>query len=181
MPSFCSVAMATVRWVSTARLTILRQAALARTAAAAAAAAAAATATARPFASQAPPPSPPAKDLDYRSDTRLKVTGMPVVYHPLYSAPRLSPGHRFPMVRTGCGQCAAAAAFCSQRARTDTSTTSAALQQVFGRIYDRLLAEGTVVPRQVHVPPSLPSRDLLCLAHGPEYVNAFCSGSLGEP
>lgn len=34
-------------------------------------------------------------------------------------------------------------------------------------------------PRQVHVPPSLPARELLNLVHSFEYVNAFCGGSLG--
>ena len=75
----------TARLISTARLQALRHTA-----------ATAAAAAARPSASA--PPSPPARDLEARSDTRHNVAAPPVVFHPLYSAPRLSPGHRFPMV-----------------------------------------------------------------------------------
>ncbi len=42
--------------------------------------------------------SVPRRGLDERSDTRLSLDAPPVVYHPLYSAPQLPPGHRFPMV-----------------------------------------------------------------------------------
>jgi hypothetical protein len=48
-----------------------------------------------------PPIQPPAhsqRDLAYRSDTTLTMDAPPVVYHPLYSAPQMPPGHRFPMV-----------------------------------------------------------------------------------
>lgn len=38
------------------------------------------------------------RGLDFRSDTRLALAAPPVVYHRLYSAPQLAPGHRFPMV-----------------------------------------------------------------------------------
>jgi hypothetical protein len=42
------------------------------------------------------------RNLEARSDTGLSLAAPPVVYHPLYSAPVLPPGHRFPMVsRTG--------------------------------------------------------------------------------
>lgn len=40
----------------------------------------------------------PRRGLDERSDTRHSLDAPPVVYHPLYSAPQLPPGHRFPMV-----------------------------------------------------------------------------------
>ncbi|PSC74011.1 histone deacetylase [Micractinium conductrix] len=52
--------------------------------------------------------------------------------------------------------------------------------QVFQRIHDQLLAKGTVDPRQVHTPLALPSRELLCLVHSAEYVDAFLGGSLDE-
>jgi len=66
---------------------------------------------------------------------RRRIDGLPVVYHPLYSAPTLvGPGgtpHRFPMA-------------------------------VFRRIYERLLAQGIVPFTQVHVPPSpWPSQEQL--------------------
>jgi len=58
---------------------------------------------------------------------RRRIEGLPVVYHPLYSAPTLiGPGgtpHRFPM-------------------------------GVFRRIYERCLSQGIVPPGQVHVPPA---------------------------
>jgi hypothetical protein len=72
---------------------------------------------------------------------------LPVVHHPLYSAPQLAPGHRFPMA-------------------------------VFQRIADLLLETTTIVPAQVHIPPSLPCHSTLELVHTPEYVSAFCSGQL---
>ena len=43
--------------------------------------------------------SPRRSVLDRTSDlTTLSLPAPPVVYHPLYSAPMLPPGHRFPMV-----------------------------------------------------------------------------------
>jgi acetoin utilization deacetylase AcuC-like enzyme len=72
---------------------------------------------------------------------------LPVVHHPLYSAPQLPPGHRFPM-------------------------------GVFQNIYDVLIQQSAIIPQQVHIPPSLPSRSVLELVHTPEYVSAFCSGQL---
>jgi hypothetical protein len=75
--------------------------------------------------------------------------GVPVVHHPLYSAPQLRPGHAFPM-------------------------------GVFQRIHDLLLADGVVLPAQVHTPPALLPRELLHLAHDAAYVDAFCAGALDE-
>lgn len=89
------------------------------------------------------------RGLEERSATHLALDAPPVVYHPLYSAPQLPPGHRFPMA-------------------------------IFAAIHSRLLAEGTVDPRQVHAPACLPSRVLLCLVHSPKFVDAFCSGTLDE-
>lgn len=91
----------------------------------------------------------PRRGLDERSDTRHSLDAPPVVYHPLYSAPQLPPGHRFPMA-------------------------------VFANIHRHLMAEGTVDPRQVHMAPTLPSKELLCLVHTQEYVDAFCSGTLDD-
>ncbi|KAI8476146.1 MAG: hypothetical protein J3K34DRAFT_402225 [Monoraphidium minutum] len=82
--------------------------------------------------------------------TRGAPPPMPVVYHPLYSAPQLAPGHQFPM-------------------------------QVFGRIYQRLLREGTILEEQVHTPPSLPTDAELAIVHCPEYLAAFSSCSLDAP
>ncbi|KAI3423433.1 hypothetical protein D9Q98_010649 [Chlorella vulgaris] len=41
------------------------------------------------------------RNLEARSDTGLSLAAPPVVYHPLYSAPVLPPGHRFPMAVFG--------------------------------------------------------------------------------
>ncbi|KAL4515080.1 hypothetical protein Ndes2526B_g03607 [Nannochloris sp. 'desiccata'] len=72
---------------------------------------------------------------------------LPVVHHPLYSAPQLPQGHRFPM-------------------------------GVFQRIYDVLIEQAIIVPKQVHIPRSLPTHSMLKLVHTPEYISSFCSGQL---
>jgi acetoin utilization deacetylase AcuC-like enzyme len=50
---------------------------------------------------------------------------------------------------------------------------------VFRRIYERLLRTGVIAPSQVHVAPAL-DRSALTLPHThcPEYVAAFCAGTL---
>ena len=50
--------------------------------------------------------------------------------------------------------------------------------QVFQRIYDALIEQGTIIPQQVHIPPSLPVHSTLELVHTSEYVSSFCSGQL---
>ena len=54
-------------------------------------------------------------------------------------------------------------------------------QAVFSTIHHLLLHDGIVDPRQVWTPLALPSTDLLQLVHTPDYVQRFCSGTLGEP
>lgn len=49
---------------------------------------------------------------------------------------------------------------------------------VFERIYQTLLSESIIAPEQVHIPRHLPSRETILLAHEPEYVDSFLSGSL---
>jgi hypothetical protein len=128
---------------------------------------------------------------------------LPVVYHPLYSAPQLAPGHRFPMQAGGPGRpCARRSARAAGR-RAPSSVrprpphasplrpTPAALctlvrprrgaaggPQVFGRIYERLLRRGEILESQVHVPPRLPTDDELALVHCPDYLRDFSGGAL---
>ncbi|KAK9791134.1 hypothetical protein WJX73_006413 [Symbiochloris irregularis] len=49
---------------------------------------------------------------------------------------------------------------------------------VFRRIYDSLLEQGIVSPSQIHIPPELPSDEMLHLVHTPKYVSAFSEGRL---
>lgn len=74
---------------------------------------------------------------------------LPVVHHELFSAPQLSPGHRFPM-------------------------------QVFGRIAERLLACGDVIPEQVARPDHMPSDSELALVHDSTYLAAFSGCALDD-
>lgn len=72
---------------------------------------------------------------------------LPIVYHRLYSAPQLRPGHRFPM-------------------------------GVFQEIFNTLLSDGLITMDQVHIPDKLVDKDVLELAHCPEYVGHFLNGTL---
>lgn len=47
----------------------------------------------------------------------------------------------------------------------------------FGLLYDILLADGIIEPQQVHQ-PELPPREWLELVHTPDYVEAYCQGTL---
>ena len=49
---------------------------------------------------------------------------------------------------------------------------------MFQRIYDRLLAEGTICEAQVHTPPTPPPLAHLKLVHDANYIDAFCAGTL---
>lgn len=74
---------------------------------------------------------------------------LPIVYHRLYSAPQLRPGHRFPM-------------------------------GVFQEIFNTLLSDGLITMDQVHMPDNLVDKDVLQLAHCPEYVGHFLNGTLDD-
>jgi len=75
---------------------------------------------------------------------------LPVVHHPLYSAPQLGPGHRFPM---------------------------AVFERIHHRL---LHVHGLVRPEQVHTPPCLPTDAQLAAVHTAEYLAAFSAGALDE-
>lgn len=47
----------------------------------------------------------------------------------------------------------------------------------FSLLYELLLTNGVAQPEQFHT-PSLPSRELIELVHTPEYVQAYCEGTL---
>lgn len=119
-----AVAMLRAIMLGAVRLASLRRLAAARAAGGGAVCAAWPAASTRRLSSAASPFSSaasaelPRRDLHFRSNTRHTIAAPPVVYHPLYSAPQLPPGHTFPM-------------------------------QVFGRIHQLLLEEGTVEPGQV--------------------------------
>jgi acetoin utilization deacetylase AcuC-like enzyme len=70
---------------------------------------------------------------------------LPLVYHPVYSAP-LPSTHRFPMAK-------------------------------FKKLHDLLLHDRVVTPDQFYHPVK-PAVDTLQQVHSPEYVNAYCEGTL---
>lgn len=123
---------------------------------------------------------------------------LPVVYHPLYSAPRLAHGHRFPM-QVGCAQAVLLVTEarlplpfgCDAPCQQPQNPWRACLllpallphmaaHKVFERIYQRLLGSQLVREEQVHVPPALPDDATLGLVHTEEYLQAFNTGSLDE-
>lgn len=107
------------------------------------------------------------------------LSSLPVVHHPLYSAPDLPPSHRFPMV------CTVVSPYMNPHFYLSLIyslilTAHNTLQKVFQRIHDYLLESKMVHQSQVHVPTSLPSRQLLHLVHDEDYVDAFCNGTLDD-
>ena len=142
------------------------------------------------------------RDLWFQSNTRLSIAAPPVVYHPLYSAPQLAPGHRFPMVswRRLLGLHPPTPLLCRRLAgwRLHSMARVAALlltlpppplpaQAVFSTIHRLLLADGVVDPRQV-CPVLAPERSLWCDRSGDCFSRtgwwctcSACSGAPGVP
>lgn len=103
--------------------------------------------------------------------TAIRQALLPVVHHPLYSAPKLPSGHRFPMVNL---------AIPPRMHSTNIALNHipSCLQAVFEKIHDLLLAEGTVQLDQVHTPAQPISMEELQRVHGSTYLHAFLSGTL---
>lgn len=104
--------------------------------------------------------------------TRGPPPPVPVVYHPLYSAPKLAPGHQFPMQVRGQARFHALAhaqrrqvmprpavlrTICRWRVAVQGAAASSLEHssrhcthtQVFGRIHERLIRTGTILESQV--------------------------------